>query len=43
MSPSQTRTHTYYMTYKEYKKWSKTTIKYNPTDNYPTRTHIFIS
>ena len=37
MSP--VRTHTYYMTYKEYKKWSKNNI-IKSTDSYPTRTHI---
>lgn len=37
---SQTiRTHTYFISYKEYKKMCKNI--YKPTDNYPTRTHIF--
>ena len=38
----QVRTHTYWMTYKEYKKWSKHNppmIKLN-NDNIVTRTHI---
>ena len=43
MPALQIRTHTYYMTYKEYKKWSRSNIS-KSIDNYPTRTHIiFIS
>ncbi len=32
------RTHTLYMSYKKYKKWSKT--GHQSIDKYPTRTHI---
>jgi hypothetical protein len=42
MVMEQVRTHTYWMTFKEYKKWSKhnhTEIKLN-NDNTVTRTHI---
>jgi hypothetical protein len=42
MVMEQVRTHTYWMTFREYKKWSKhkpTTIRIN-TDNTVTRTHI---